>query len=278
MSDIQKETLELSKQHLTTIEAQYKQGLASDLAVLRQKVEVSNNEPAVTQNQNYFEEGLLELKNLLGMEPDAEIRLSDPMNCAVEAAGSLEELYSRAQAARPEYRLAGLQKKLAIENVVLERAGHYPYLAAFASRQFQGQTNKSFPVSSEQTWSMSAGVKLNLPLFAGGTVNSKIKQAKLELDTSDENLKNTGRQLKIAVKKAWLEQNEAAQRLASQTAAVDTARKALAATEVRFRNGLAGQLDLNDATLALNRAQTLYTQAQYDVCAADAQLKWAVGE
>ena len=56
------------------------------------------------------------------------------------------------------------------------------------------------------------------------------------------------------------------------------ARKALAATEVRFKNGLASQLDLNDATLALSRSQTFYTQAKHDVCSADAELKWTLGE
>jgi outer membrane protein TolC len=71
---------------------------------------------------------------------------------------------------------------------------------------------------------------------------------------------------------------ESAERLNSQSTAVEQARKALEATEVRFRNGLAGQLDLNDATLALNRARTLYDQAQYDACSDNAQLKWAVGE
>lgn len=278
MADIQKETLELAKQHLTTIEAQYKQGLAGDLAVLRQKVEVSNNEPAVMQNLNYYELGLLSLKNLLGLDPDAPLALSGSMGCAPESAPPLETLYAKAMASRPEYRLADLRKRLAVENITIERAGHYPYLGAYATRQFQGQTNGSFPGGGESTWSMSVGLRLNLPLFSGGAVVSKVKQAELELAIAGENLKNTGRELRIAVKKAWLERNEAAQRLASQTTAVETARKALAATELRFRNGLAGQLDLNDATLALNRAQTLYTQAQHDVCAAAAELIWAVGE
>jgi OMF family outer membrane factor len=278
MADIQKETLELSRQHLTTIEEQYKQGLASDLAVLRQKVEVSNNEPAVTQNLNYYEEGLLELKNLLGLEPDSEMSLSGSMTCASTPKGPLEELYQRAMKARPEYRLSVLQKKLASENVVLEKAGHYPYLGAFASRQFQGQTDGSFPGADEQSWSLTAGLRLSLPLFAGGSTSSKVKQAKLSLAIAEEALGNTGRELKIRVKKAWLDQNEASQRLASQATAVETARKTLDATELRFKNGLAGQLDLNDATLALNRAQTFYTQAQHDVCSAEAQMSWAIGE
>ncbi len=278
MADIQRETLDLSRQHLAVIEARYKQGLASDLALLRQRVEVSNNEPAVTQNLNFYESGLLALKDLLGMDPDAEIELTGQMGCAPAGPPPLDELYAAARTARPEYRLAGLEKKLAEQGVTLERAGHYPYLGAFASRGFQGQTDSSFPGADQRSWALTAGVKLSLPLFAGGSVSSRVKQADLALRVAEENMESAGRDLKITVKKAWLELREASQRLASQAAAVETARKALSATELRFKNGLAGQLDLNDATLALNRAQTLHTQAQHDVCSAAAGLDWAVGK
>ncbi|HOI43805.1 MAG TPA: TolC family protein, partial [Elusimicrobiales bacterium] len=278
MADIQRETLDLSRQHLDTIKAQYRQGLASDLALLRQEVEVSNNEPAVTQNLNYYEAGLLALKDLLGMDPDAEIELTGGMTCAPGEPGELEDLYAAAMGARPEYRMAKLDKRLAEENVTLEKAGHYPYLNAFASRSFQGQTDSGFPGGDERSWALTAGVKLSLPLFAGGSVSSRVKQAGLSRQVAEENLGAAERQLKITVKKAWLDLKEASQRLGSQAAAVETARKALKATEVRFKNGLAGQLDLNDATLALNRAQTLYTQAQHDVCSASAELDWAMGK
>jgi len=278
MADIQEETLELSRQHLSVIETRYRQGLASDLALLRQRVEVSNNEPAVTQNLNYYEAGLLALKDLLGLSPDAELELTGAMGCSPAEPAPLDELYRAAMAARPEYRLADLEKRLAAQNVTLEKAGHYPYLNAFASRSFQGQTDDSFPGSDERSWALTAGVRLNLPLFSGGSVSSRVKQADLALRTAEENLASAERGLKITVKKAWLELREASQRLASQAAAVETARKALAATELRFKSGLAGQLDLNDATLALNRAQTLYTQAQHDVCSASAELDWATGK
>lgn len=278
MADIQRETLELSRQHLSTIQARYDQGLASDLAVLRQRVEVSNNEPAVTQNLNFYESGLLALKDLLGLDPDAEVELTGAMGCSPEEPGPLDGLYRAAMKARPEYRLADLEKKLAAQNVKLEKAGHYPYLNAFASRSFQGQTDDSFPGADERSWALTAGLRLNLPLFSGGSVSSRVKQADLSLQVAQENLARAERGLKITVKKAWLELKEASQRLASQAAAVETARKALSATELRFKSGLAGQLDLNDTTLALNRAQTLYTQAQHDVCSASAELDWAVGK
>lgn len=277
MTGIQEETLDLSRQHLDTIRAQFKQGLASDLEVMRQEVEVSNDEPAVTQNRNAYEVGLLTLKRLLGLGTDDDVSLAGDMNCGPAPALTLAELYGQALRDRPEYRLAALQKDLAGQNVVLERSGHYPYLGAFASRQFQAQDNNGLPTAAERSWSMSAGVSLNLPLFSGGSVSSRVQQAELQLEKSEADLKDEERGIRIDVKKAWMDLNEASQRLASQAAAVDTARKTLSATELRFKSGLAGQLDLNDATLALNKAQTLYSQAAYDVCSAGAELNWAVG-
>ena len=278
LTDVQKESLDLASQHLATIEAQYKQGIASDLAVLRQQVEVSNTAPALTQAQNLYEEGLVELKNLLGLDPEEDISLSDGFNCGTRTPGDIAALYAAALQARPEYRNMKYQRDLYRELVTIERAGHFPYLSAFASRAFQAQSESGFPSTEQQSWSTTAGLRLSLPLFAGGSVNSRTRQAKLQAGIADTNLKELERKVKIEVKKAWLSMKESTERLASQTSAVEQARKALAATEVRFKNGLASQLELNDASLALNRAGTLYNQAQHDACSDDAQLKWAVGE
>ena len=277
MSGIQQESLDLARQHLATIDAQYKQGIASDLAVLRQKVEVSNTEPALTQALNLYEEGLVDLKNLLGLDPEAVINLTENFSCQTSS-GQITEFYKRAMEARPEYRDQKYQLDLYKQMVTIERAGHYPYLSAFASRAFQGQSESGLPDSSHQSWSTTAGVKLSLPLFSGGSVTSKTKQAQLQAEIARTNLDELERKIKIQVKKAWLSTQEASQRLASQTTAVEQARKALAATEVRFKNGLASQLELNDTSLALNKSQTLYTQAQHDTCSAEAELMWTLGD
>lgn len=278
MAGIQEESLTLSREHLATIEAQYRQGIASDLAVLRQQVEVSNSQPALTQARNLYEEGLVDLKNLLGLDPDAEIALTGALDCAPADPGEAAALYARALAARPEYRAMKHQLDMAGQLVKVERAGHFPYLSAFASRQFQGQSDSGFPAKADQNWSTTAGLRLSLPLFAGGSVGSRVSQAEMQEKIARNNLAELERKIKIEVKKAWLGLSGASERVASQTAAVEQARKALAATEVRFKNGLAGQLDLSDATLALNRAQTLYTQARHDLCSADAELKWTIGD
>ena len=277
MTGIQKESLDLARQHLATIDAEYKQGIASDLAVLRQKVEVSNTEPALTQAQNLYEEGLIDLKNLLGVDPETEISLSDNLDCQ-SGPGNITELYKQALMNRPEYRNQKYQLDLYNEMIKIERAGHFPYLSAFASRQFQGQSDSGFPGQGLQSWSTTAGLNLSLPLFSGGSVSSRTRQAKLQAEIARIDLNELERGIKIEVKKAWLSTAEASERLSSQTTAVEQARKALAATEVRFRNGLSSQLELNDTSLALNKSQTLYIQAMHDTCSADAELRWALGK
>jgi outer membrane protein TolC len=275
---IQRESLNLAVQHLATIEAQYKQGLASDLAVLRQEVEVSNTEPALTQALNLYEEGLIELKNLLGLDPETEINLADELACTKSSYREITELYKTALLNRPEFRDAKLKRDLYLEMIKIEQAAHYPYLSAFASRQFQGQSDSGFPGAADQSWATTAGLSLSLPLFSGGSTSSKVRQARIQADIAETDLRELERTIKIAVKKAWLSFQEASMRLESQATSVQTARKALDATEVRFKNGLASQLELNDTSLALNKSQTLFTQAQHDTCSADAELKWTLGE
>ncbi len=278
LAAIQRESLDLAVQHLRTIEAQYKQGLASDLSVLRQQVEVSNTEPALTQAWNLYEEGLIELKNLLGLDPETDIALADSLACAAGEPGEIEGLYKTALMNRPEYRDAKLQRDLYREMIKVEQTAHYPYLSAFASRQFQGQSESGFPGESGRSWSTTAGLSLSLPVFSGGSTSSKVRQARLQAEIAETKVTDMERRIKIEVKKAWLGLKEALLRLKSQAASVETARKALAATEARFNNGLASQLELNDASLALNKSKTLHTQAQHDVCSAGAVLGWAAGE
>ncbi len=275
---IQKEALDITRQHLDTINAQYAQGIASDLAVLRQKVEVANKEPSVLQAQNYFENTLLELSKALGFDPEERFLPADTFDCAHDTGKPLEDLYAFALSNKPEVRQANLAYKMAEENVKLQRSFFYPYLYAFANRQFQGQSDSGFPSSTERAWSSSAGLKLSVPIFSGGSTSSQTRQAGLAMEQALETLKETQRRIKIDVKKAWLNLAEAKERIKSQEKTLQQARQALNATETRFKNGMAGQLELNDASLALNTSQTLYTQAMHDACSAKAELEWAAGQ
>lgn len=277
MAKIQKEVLDISRDHLSTIKEQYAKGLQSDLAVMRQEVEVSNNEPGLIKAENAYEQGILALKNILGMDIDDKLELAQGPFCLENKDLEFEDLYLKALKNRSDFKLALLNVELAEKQVRLEKAGHWPTLSAFASRAFSGQTNSAFPDSNERTWSLIAGARFSMPIFSGFSVMARVSQAEKNLDIAKRNLEDLKRKIKIDIKSSLLDLKESSMRIESQKTSVSTARKALEAVEVRFRNGLSSQLELNDTALALNRAETLYVQANHDFCYNLARIDWEIG-
>jgi outer membrane protein TolC len=274
--NINRDNLELSKQHLETTQEKFRQGLASDLNVLRQKVEVSNNEPALIKSENLYKTGVLNLKNLLGFNFDDEINVKGDFNCDLKNYDFME-LYKKALLNRPDYRLSIFSKKMSEKQLNLEKAGHWPTLSAFATKQFSGESDSGFPKENSRGWSFLAGLKFSMPIFSGFSVMSKVKQAEYDLEIANRNIDDTSRKIKIELEQALFDIQEASKRIESQKTSVENAKKMLEATEVRFKEGLSSQLELNDATLAYNAARLNYTQALYDFCVANVNLEYVTG-
>ena len=274
--NINRDNLELSKQHLETTQEKFKQGLASDLNVLRQKVEVSNNEPALIKSENLYKTGILNLKNLLNFNFDDEIDIKGDFNCSYNNY-DFSKLYGKALLNRPDYRLSVLNKKMSEKQIKLEKAGHWPTLSAFATKQFSGVSDSGFPKENLRGWSFLAGLKFSMPIFSGFSVVSKVKQAEYDLEIANRNIDDTSRKIKIELEQALFDIQEASKRIESQKTSVENAKKMLEATEIRFKEGLSSQLELNDATLAYNAARLNYTQALYDFCVANVNLDYVTG-
>jgi outer membrane protein len=275
---IQEENLNMAKHHLAQIQAKFKQGLESDLALMRQKVEVANLEPAVIEAKNLYQVGLLNLKSLLGKDPEWEMVLDGDLNSLIDSTSDLLALYKVAEENRPELHIAKLNYEISGEKIKLEKSGFYPSLYAFANRTFSGQSDKGFPDENQRYWSSAVGARLTLSIFSGGATRSRVRQAKIEREQAEEILVETQRNVRIDVKKNWLDFMQAKERVLSQEQSVNQARKVVNATEARFKNGLASQLELNDVSLALNKSQLLYVQALHDAGVSLANLNWAVGK
>lgn len=273
---IQKKILDLSNEHLETVKRRFSQGLANDLDVLRQRVEVSNNEPDYIRAENLYRTGVLNLKDLLGFNLEDDLNLKGDFNCDVKST-DFDELYKKALLNRNDYRLALLNKRMLEKNLIIEKAGHWPVLNMFASRKYSGSTDKSFPDSNEGTWSFMVGVNLKIPIFSGFSVVSRVKQAEYELEIARRNIDDLKRKIKIEIKNTLFNLDESNKRVESQKVSVENARKMLEATEERFKNGLVSQLDLNDIMLAYQKAELGYAKALYDYCVNAVNLDFVTG-
>jgi len=274
--NINKEVVDLAKKHLQTTQERYKEGLSSDLDVLREKVEVSNSEPRLIKAENLYRTGLLNLKNLLGLNLDDDMKIIGDFNCGSNNY-NFDELYKKALLNRPDYRLSILNKKMSEKQVQLESSAHWPTISAFATKQFFGVSDSGFPDEKWRGWSFLAGVKFSMPIFNGFSVVSRVKQAKYNLEIAERNIDDISRKIKIELQQSLFDIEEASKRIESQKTSVENAKKMLETTEVRFKEGLSSQLELNDATLAYNSARLNYAQALYDFCVANVNLEYVIG-
>ena len=90
--------------------------------------------------------------------------------------------------------------------------------------------------------------------------------------------RDTERHIRIEVKRSWLNFNEAKKRILATKGTIEEARKNLDRTNVRYRNGLASRLDLDDSALLLHDAELQYVQAVHDAFTAVSNLNYAVGK
>ena len=278
---VQKENLDIAKDHLKEIRQKYKQGLASDLDVLNQKVKVSNREPALIQAKNAYEIGLLTLRRVLNKDPQDELslkwNLKDIMAYQIP---DLNTLFEIAQKNRPELIISELNVKMAKEQINVAKADHLGSLTAFANATYSGSSNEVIiPMSSyNSSYGTAVGLRLNIPLFEGFKVSSQVRQKELAYEQALIQAQDTKRNIKIEVKRAWLNLNEAKERIDSTKGTIGQARKNLHSTNLRYRNGLASRLDLDDAALLLHDAELQFVQAIHDAFVAFSNLNYAVGK
>ena len=179
---------------------------------------------------------------------------------------------------RPELILSKLAVDAAHYNVKIAQSGHMPVLALSADYTFNGLTDQGFPNDKqERYWSSTAGLTLSIPLFEGFKVSSQVAQKELAYEQAVAAYQNKLKNVRIQVKEAWLNLDEARNRIEATKGVVEQARENLEAQMQRYRAGLTSQLELNDAIANVNDSDLQYVQAVYDGAIALSDLKFAVG-
>jgi outer membrane protein TolC len=125
------------------------------------------------------------------------------------------------------------------------------------------------------TW--TAGISLNWSIFDGGNRLSRYREAKANLDASQQRLKAIELDISREVEQTRSTVVETDERIVAAQAAVASAQENFRLVQGRFDAGVGTILDLTDAQLALTQAQNTEAQALADFRIALARLDRALG-
>ena len=173
----------------------------------------------------------------------------------------LEDWTERTEAGSPEIRSLKAQVEAARHEVEKAEAGHYPTLDAIA----QLTRNESDTVTSvnNRYTNKSIGLQLSVPLFAGGYVNSTIRQALADQERAEQLLEALRRDLGVRVHKEFRGVTEGVLQVRALEQAVRSTEQVTLSNRRSFE---AGSRTLNDTLNAEQQkvsAQRDLAQARY---------------
>ncbi len=172
---------------------------------------------------------------------------------------SLDEWTRKAEQASPEIKALQARLEAARREVSKAQAGHLPTLDAVAQWSNSGSENITRVNSRYEN--KSIGLQLNIPLYAGGYIDSTTRQAVAEQTRAEESLEAQRRDLGVRVHKEYRGVSEGVMRVRALEQAVRSAELMMQSTQMSFKAGSRTQLDV------LN-AQQQYTLALRDLAQA----------
>lgn len=284
--EIVEASVELANRHREDVRLQQQAGRASELELLRAEVEAENLQPQLVAARNGLELALLNLKRLVNLPADAEVELTTPLVPAEgpdalvldRALPSLEE--AREQLSRrAALRAAESHVAAAEEGVDMARSAYLPTVALTANLNRQAFPDQVFisPTGDEWRDDWTIGVALQWPLFQGMRRWAQVDEAQAVVQEAELGLEQLREAFALEYQQAQSELERARASLGAAQRTAQQAQRVYELTEMRFREGLATQLEVDNARLALQQARLNEVQAYHDALVAIASAERALG-
>ncbi|MDD5301023.1 MAG: TolC family outer membrane protein [Gallionella sp.] len=226
--------------------------------------------------QNDLEIKRRALQQLINAMPKDLRHLGKEFKLEAPQPADMEKWVDNAQINSPQLAIAQAGSELAEKEVARNRGGHYPTVDLVANYSNNQSNGGSFGVGSDNT-NKSVGVQLNMPLFQGGAVNSKWREAQANLERARQELENTRRSVALQTRQAYLGVVSGIAQVKALQQALTSSESVLEATKLGQEVGVRTNLDVLNAQQQLYATRRDLYQAEYNYLISQLRLKAAVG-
>jgi outer membrane protein len=245
--------------------------LRSDLDVSFAKVNVDDAKLLLSKAQNDVRAEFARLANLMGLrEPTAYQLVEEPSPPMLLT--NIPELVEQALQARPELLSLRNSREASLKSAQAEKALRYPTVSAVGSAGVIPVGAPELPKNYA-----AAGVSVTLPLYVGGLYSARIQEAELRARAAEESLRDLENNVIRDVRIAWLNAQNAFDRLRITAELLDNAKQSYDLAQARYKTGLSSIVEFNQAQLNLLSAQIAYANTQYEYLLQRSALNFQTG-
>lgn len=255
----------------------FKNGFAEQLDVDKATVQLANLQSEKIQTEFNVANGYLALKVLMGMPVKDSVHLTDTITYDMVRDAALGDNYNYSD--RHEYKLLQVGKELNEFDIKRYKKMYIPTVSLTANYS-QNQYTNEFNLGAKNSWfpTTYVGLNVNVPIFDGFNKDANIKQAKLRLQQTSNNMDSLKIRIDNDVKEAQLRFSAALATLDYQKKNMDLSERVYEQTRKKYEQGLGSNLEITTALTDQKTAQTAYFGALYNAVIARVDYITAIGK
>ena len=214
---------------------------------------------------------------LTGKEPDALKGLRKGVALSRPEPADIQSWVASAETGNYAVQAAQIGREISDREVERNRAGHLPTVDLVASHGNNTSANAFAGFAKTDLDTTVVGVQLALPLFQGGVVNSRVREAAALRDKARFDLDNARRTAAQNARQAYLGVSSGLAQVKAFEAAQVSSRSALDANKLGYEVGVRINIDVLNAQSQLFDTLQKLSKARYDTLLAQLKLKAAAG-
>jgi outer membrane protein len=231
--------------------------------------------------QNDLEVRRQALRQIIGRPPEPLLPLKASVQIQPPQPADMQPWVDAAeQSSYPvQVQLAALE--IAAREIERNRAGHYPTVDLVATHGLNraGATTQTLAAAAGgvDTTTTTLGLQLAVPIYQGGAVNSRMREAAALRERAANDLENSRRSAAQAARQAYLGVTSGMAQVRALEQALVSSQSALESNQLGYEVGVRINIDVLNAQQQVSSTRRDLARARYETLLAQLRLRAAVG-
>jgi len=249
----------------------------SDTHEAQARYDLAVSQEIAAQNDLEIRQGALQ--QITGIFPERITPLSPSTQLEAPQPNSMKQWMESSEKNSFPVQIQSAALEIASREVQRARAAHLPTLDLFSSygEGAAGVIQTSTANVGYDQHVSTVGVQLTVPLYAGGAVNSKVREALANQDKAREDLENARRDSAQAARQAYLGVTNGMAQVRALQQALSSSQNSLDSNVFGYKLGVRINIDVLNAQQQLFSTKRDLSRARYDTLVSGLRLKAAAG-
>jgi len=257
--------------------SQYKAGITDKIDYKRATISLNNIRASKKSNEELFRAKIEYLKSLMGYPETAPLNIVYN-SLAMEKEIALDTLQQPDYKNRIEYKLLETQRKLLQSNVLYNKWGFLPSVAANGAYNLNYQNDQFGKLYGNNFPNSFAALIFTMPIFQGGKRKANIKTAELQLKRSNQDIVSLKNTVNAQYTQALALYKSSVENYTALKENVALAKEVYDVIQLQYRSGIKTYLEVVTAETDLRTSQINYFNALYQVLSSKVDVQKALGQ